>query len=147
MQVTLGGHQGPNPSSAAACAALQVPPQKWFENKRFAKINCAAAAALLAGIMAMLGIMALRAIALLRQQKQWTQRRWRLASIHSVLLLVQVRFTLTSDQGGSQGHVMVNHTPACMSVRICRSCHWPVIRYSASRCPTQCCTWVSTYGR
>jgi hypothetical protein len=74
----------------AACAPLQAAPHKWFENRDFAKVNCATAATLLAAILSMLGVWALRAVALVRQQKQWTQRRWRLAGVHLLLLLVQV---------------------------------------------------------
>ena len=82
----------------AVFAASQAPPQRWFKNRDFAKVNCATAAALLAGIMAMLGVLALRALALARQQKHWTQRRWRLASIHVVQLLVQVSSALAQRE-------------------------------------------------
>ena len=84
----------------AACVCLQRPPQGWFKNRDFAKVNCATAATLLAAVMSMLGVWVLRAFTLVRQQKHWTLRRWRLASIHIVMLLVQVSSPLTAFSAG-----------------------------------------------
>jgi len=71
--------------------AMQTPALTWFEQKSFAKVICAVAAALLAAILTMLGILSHRLVQLRQQKKHWTQRRARLVSIHMVLLLVQVR--------------------------------------------------------
>ena len=59
-------------------------------HKRFAKINCGVAAALLSALLALLGVLAHRLVTLARQHKHWTKRRVRLTGIHAVLLLIQV---------------------------------------------------------
>ena len=63
----------------------------WFQQKSYAKVNCIAAAALLAAMLSMLGILTHRLAELRQQHKLWTQRRARLVGIHLVLLIIQVR--------------------------------------------------------
>ena len=69
---------------------MQYSAQRWFKQKSFAKVNCAVAAALLAAMLSMLGILIYRLFQLRQQQKHWTQRRARLVGIHMVLLIIQV---------------------------------------------------------
>ena len=85
--------------------AKQFPAQRWFEQKSFAKVNCAVAAALLAAMLTLLGILTHRLVQLRQQQKHWTQRRARLVGIHMALLLIQVR-AIVRIYAGCQLHTV-----------------------------------------
>ena len=79
------------------CPLEQGLPATWIKHRRFAKLNCAVAAALLAAMFALLGVLAHRLVTLARQGKQWTQRRVRLTGIHALLVLLQVSAVRTQD--------------------------------------------------